>query len=92
MRPYLLSLAAGVVFGVIYCLIRVRSPAPPLVALIGLLGMLIGEQIPPFVKHMMSKPAAPSVSIEQPLKPDGFGQPPPNRLRHSLPNDMQEKS
>jgi xanthosine utilization system XapX-like protein len=25
----------------------VRSPAPPLVALVGLLGILIGEQIPP---------------------------------------------
>jgi XapX domain-containing protein len=47
MKPYLLSLAAGVLVGVIYALIRVKSPAPPAIALIGLLGMLIGEQLVP---------------------------------------------
>ncbi|MBD3664183.1 DUF1427 family protein [Sulfitobacter aestuariivivens] len=41
--PYLLSLAAGIGVGVIYGLISVRSPAPPIIALIGLLGMLAGE-------------------------------------------------
>jgi len=41
--PYLLSLAAGVLVGVIYGLIAVRSPAPPIIALLGLLGMLAGE-------------------------------------------------
>jgi XapX domain-containing protein len=46
MRPYLIALAAGLLVGVIYALLRVRSPAPPLVALVGLLGILIGEQIP----------------------------------------------
>lgn len=29
MKPYLLSLAAGVLVGVIYALLRVKSPAPP---------------------------------------------------------------
>lgn len=47
MKPYLLSLAAGVLVGVIYALLRVKSPAPPAIALIGLLGMLIGEQLVP---------------------------------------------
>lgn len=46
MRSYLVALAAGLLVGVIYGLLRVRSPAPPLVALVGLLGILIGEQIP----------------------------------------------
>ena len=41
--PYLLSLGAGVAIGVIYGLIAVRSPAPPIIALLGLLGMLAGE-------------------------------------------------
>lgn len=41
--PYLLSLAAGIGVGVIYGLIAVRSPAPPIIALLGLLGMLAGE-------------------------------------------------
>ncbi|WP_299368645.1 DUF1427 family protein [uncultured Tateyamaria sp.] len=41
--PYLMSLAAGIGIGVIYGLIAVRSPAPPIIALLGLLGMLAGE-------------------------------------------------
>ena len=43
LNPYLLSLAAGIGVGVIYGLIAVRSPAPPIIALLGLLGMLAGE-------------------------------------------------
>jgi XapX domain-containing protein len=30
--------------GLIYGLIRVKSPAPPVIALLGLLGMVLGEQ------------------------------------------------
>lgn len=41
--PYLLSLAAGVAVDSLYGLISVRSPAPPIIALLGLLGMLAGE-------------------------------------------------
>jgi XapX domain-containing protein len=44
MKPYLVSLAVGILAGSIYALLRVRSPAPPVIALVGLLGMLIGEQ------------------------------------------------
>jgi len=39
-----LSLIAGLVVGVLYGLFRVKSPAPPIVALLGLLGMVLGEQ------------------------------------------------
>src|SRR4051794_40632200 len=52
MKIYLLSLAAGVLVGVIYSLLDVRSPAPPLVALVGLLGILAGEQILPIAKQI----------------------------------------
>jgi XapX domain-containing protein len=31
--------------GALYGLIRVKSPAPPIVALLGLLGMVLGEQL-----------------------------------------------
>ncbi|UXY08767.1 XapX domain-containing protein [Kosakonia sp. ML.JS2a] len=41
----LISFAAGVLMGVIYALLKVRSPAPPAIALVGLLGMLLGEQL-----------------------------------------------
>jgi XapX domain-containing protein len=53
MRLYLLSLGAGLLVGIIYSLINVRSPAPPVVALVGLLGMLIGEQVIPVGKEML---------------------------------------
>jgi XapX domain-containing protein len=39
---------------VIYSLLNVRSPAPPLVALVGLLGILIGEQVIPIAKQVMA--------------------------------------
>ena len=45
MKLWLFSLAAGILVGVIYGLMNVRSPAPPLIALLGLLGILVGEQI-----------------------------------------------
>jgi XapX domain-containing protein len=54
MRTYLFSLGAGVLVGVIYALIDVRSPAPPLVALVGLLGILVGEQVIPVGKQVLS--------------------------------------
>ncbi|MEQ9260303.1 MAG: DUF1427 family protein [Roseovarius sp.] len=41
--PYLLSLGVGIGVGVLYGLVSVRSPAPPIIALLGLLGMLAGE-------------------------------------------------
>ena len=53
MRVYLLSLGAGLLVGVIYSVLNVRSPAPPVVALVGLLGILVGEQIIPVAKHMV---------------------------------------
>lgn len=54
MKLYLVSLAVGILVGIIYALLQVRSPAPPVVALIGLLGMLIGEQVVPPVKRMLA--------------------------------------
>ena len=53
MRTYLLSLGAGLLVGIVYSLLNVRSPAPPVVALVGLLGILIGEQIIPVVRHVL---------------------------------------
>ncbi|MTJ82002.1 MAG: XapX domain-containing protein [Telmatospirillum sp.] len=60
MKMAFLSLAAGILVGVIYALLGVRSPAPPVVALVGLLGMLIGEQIPPVVKAAFQRAESPA--------------------------------
>ena len=44
MKVLLISFVVGVGVGLIYGLIRVKSPAPPIVALLGLFGMVLGEQ------------------------------------------------
>jgi XapX domain-containing protein len=53
MKIYLLSLAVGLLVGIIYSLFHIRSPAPPLIALVGLLGILIGEQVIPIGKQLL---------------------------------------
>jgi XapX domain-containing protein len=54
MLTYVVSLAAGVLVGIFYGFIGVRSPAPPVVALVGLLGILIGEQVVPMTKRLLA--------------------------------------
>ena len=54
MKIYLFSLGAGLLVGVIYSLLQVRSPAPPLVALVGLLGILVGEQVIPVGRQLLN--------------------------------------
>ena len=51
---YLFSFAAGLLVGVLYAALNVRSPAPPVVALVGLLGILVGEQALPVSRQMLS--------------------------------------
>jgi XapX domain-containing protein len=45
MKMLLISFAVGLFVGVLYGVIRVKSPAPPIIALLGLLGMVLGEQL-----------------------------------------------
>ncbi len=45
MKPMIISLAVGLFVGLLYGVIRVKSPAPPIIALLGLLGMVMGEQL-----------------------------------------------
>ena len=55
MKIYVISAAVGLLVGVIYGLLGVRSPAPPVIALIGLLGILVGEQIVPIAKRLLTR-------------------------------------
>jgi XapX domain-containing protein len=45
MKGLFVSFVVGLGVGVIYGLLRVKSPAPPIIALLGLLGMVVGEQL-----------------------------------------------
>jgi XapX domain-containing protein len=64
---YLLSLVAGLGVGILYGLLHVRSPAPPVIALIGLLGMLLGEQGVGWARaHSQWSSAVPSSAVSAP--------------------------
>ena len=45
-------LAGGLVVGLFYSVVNVKSPAPPTIALVGLLGMLGGEHLIPLVRSL----------------------------------------
>jgi XapX domain-containing protein len=60
MKALLMSFVAGLLIGVVYALIRVKSPAPPIVALLGLLGMVLGEQAGAWVLTKEIQPANPA--------------------------------
>lgn len=55
MKPYLLSLGAGLLVGIVYSMLGVRSPAPPVIALIGLAGILLGEQVVPLARRLVDQ-------------------------------------
>jgi XapX domain-containing protein len=56
MIGYLVSLLMGLAVGVAYGLVQVRSPAPPLIALVGLLGMVLGEYTVDVAKRHLTTP------------------------------------
>ena len=61
MPGYLVSLLMGLAVGVAYGLVQVRSPAPPLIALVGLLGMVLGEQAVDMARHHLTPPTQGSI-------------------------------
>jgi XapX domain-containing protein len=71
-NAYVVSLFAGVLAGILYGFLGVKSPAPPLVALLGLLGLLVGEQLvvigkrvvhgEPVTKAWVARECAPQVT------------------------------
>jgi XapX domain-containing protein len=84
MKTYLFSLGAGLLVGVIYSLLQVRSPAPPMIALLGLLGILLGEQLVPVARRILAgEPLTLSLLGEQSAQ-HVFG---PLPGRHTSPRD-----
>jgi XapX domain-containing protein len=63
-KTYLISLAAGLLIGIIYSLLNVRSPAPPVIALVGLLGILVGEQAVPVAKRLLGSTPASAAELQ----------------------------
>jgi len=74
MKPYIVSLAVGLLIGVLYGLLDVRSPAPPVIALVGLLGILAGEQIVPIAKRLISGQSIDAAWVKTTCVPHVFGE------------------
>lgn len=64
---YIISLGVGFGVGLLYWLLKVQSPAPPLIALAGLLGMVLGEHAIPVVKAQFFTQSA-TVQVAEPIK------------------------
>ena len=61
-----LSLAAGLVVGIGYGLCGIRSPAPPAIALLGLLGMLAGEHGVVLALRLLGDQLHPAAAVQAP--------------------------
>jgi XapX domain-containing protein len=92
MRSYLFSFAAGLLVGCIYSFIKVRSPAPPLIALVGLLGILLGEQSPSLIKHIFIKDGTKTSQTSDPLETHALSQPPKAHSAAQTDTDLKGKS
>jgi XapX domain-containing protein len=74
MKIYVVSLGVGLLVGVIYGVLNVRSPAPPVIALVGLLGILIGEQLVPLARRLVSNEPVSAAWAREQCMPHVFGQ------------------
>ena len=69
MSNYAFSLAAGLVVGIGYGLCGIRSPAPPAIALLGLLGMLAGERGVVLAVRFLADQIHPATAVQAAVPP-----------------------
>jgi XapX domain-containing protein len=48
-----LALATGIAVGIVFSLVKLPSPAPPFLGLIGLIGMFLGQRLWPMVQYFV---------------------------------------
>lgn len=77
MKLYGVSLAVGALVGALYSGLGVRSPAPPLVALLGLFGMLLGEQVGPIARRVLAGEPLSAAWFARECAPEITGAPAP---------------
>jgi XapX domain-containing protein len=73
-KLYLVAFEVGTLVGCIYVVLNVRSQVPQIVALVGLLGVLLGEQIVPMVKKIIAKEPVTVAWSKQHCSELAFGQ------------------
>ena len=89
MKLYILSLGAGLLVGIIYSLLSVRSPAPPLIALVGLMGILLGEQVIPVGKKLLNGTAFTTACTETKATEHVLGQLPGRQMAEKSLEDQK---
>jgi XapX domain-containing protein len=92
MKLYFISLGAGILVGIIYALLQVRSPAPPIIALIGLFGMLIGEQIVPTAKRLIAGESVTAAWFQSECMPKITGTPSRLAADETMPEAADNKT
>lgn len=50
-----LALATGIVIGVVFQSLKIPSPAPPFLGLLGLIGMFLGQRLIPWIQLWLSR-------------------------------------
>lgn len=85
MQSYLVTLALGLAVGVAYGLTGVRSPAPPVIALVGLLGILAGEQAVSAVRRHLAGHGLTAEWLRGHAAPHLLGHLPPQPDPHAAP-------
>ena len=88
MRMYAVALSAGVLVGIFYGCIGVRSPAPPVVALVGLFGILLGEQVVPLTKRLLAGHRVDVSWVRSDCVPHVFGELPTNPSLRSKKSEV----
>lgn len=92
MKAWIISLVCGAAAGVLYALLDVHSPAPPVVALLGLFGMLVGEQLIPIGRRLVSREPLTWLWFRHECVPKISGTAPPRpRRKAATRNDLFEE-
>ena len=86
MKFYAVSLPICVLVGLLYGLLNVRSPAPPVVALVGLAGILLGEQVVPLGKRLIAGETVNLAAVAEQSREHVFGQLPQRRNPQAEPS------
>lgn len=50
----ILAFSTGLAVGIVFSLVKLPSPAPPFLGLIGLVGMFVGQRLWPMVQNFTS--------------------------------------
>jgi XapX domain-containing protein len=51
-----LAFFTGLAVGIVFNLVKLPSPVPPFLGLVGLIGMFLGQRLLPLIAHLFARP------------------------------------